>query len=329
VPGPESLIGYQYDGQGNRIGKRTIPITTSPATLPSTCDITQNGYMATNDYVLDQGGGQMTELAVDASGTATPQHSNVTANGVLIATYDAAGLHFYLNDPLGTRRAQTDAYGVLEQTCQSLPFGDALNCTQSAVAPTEHHFTGKERDSESGNDYFSARYYASTMGRFMAADPSGLDYADQSNPQSFNLYSYVRNNPLSFIDPSGLETAVYGDANCTIFTRDSMYTDDYGTTYVRNETSHYGTGCNQLQSDVNNAYIQHQSVDSFRIPAKAPNNNPCTNATLAAAGVTAQQQIATAQSYILNSEGPFGSVTAYAAAVHTGGAKRHQEPTGS
>jgi uncharacterized protein RhaS with RHS repeats len=50
-----------------------------------------------------------------------------------------------------------------------------------------------------------ARYYGSTMGRFISPDPSGLEYADPSNPQSFNLYSYVQNNPLRNIDPSGLE----------------------------------------------------------------------------------------------------------------------------
>lgn len=51
-------------------------------------------------------------------------------------------------------RAQTDYAGVLEQTCSSLPFGDGLSCTGSTQYPTEHHFTGKERDIESGNDYF-------------------------------------------------------------------------------------------------------------------------------------------------------------------------------
>jgi len=68
-------------------------------------------------------------------------------------------------------------------------------------------FTGKERDSESGNDYFGARYYASTMGRFMSPDwsapPSPVPYADLMNPQSLNLYSYVLNNPLSKDDPDG------------------------------------------------------------------------------------------------------------------------------
>jgi RHS repeat-associated protein len=64
--------------------------------------------------------------------------------------------------------------------------------------------TGKERDAESGNDYFGARYYGSTQGRFFSPDPSGLTFADPTNPQSLNLYSYVRNNPLTSVDPNGL-----------------------------------------------------------------------------------------------------------------------------
>ena len=68
-------------------------------------------------------------------------------------------------------------------------------------------FTGKERDSESGLDYFGARYYASSMGRWMSPDwsktPEGVPYADLSNPQSLNLYGYVLNNPLSKADADG------------------------------------------------------------------------------------------------------------------------------
>ena len=59
------------------------------------------------------------------------------------------------------------------------------------------HFTGKERDTESGNDYFGARYYASSMGRFMspdwAAKAEPVPYADLEDPQSLSLYSYMRN----------------------------------------------------------------------------------------------------------------------------------------
>jgi RHS repeat-associated protein len=77
-----------------------------------------------------------------------------------------------------------------------------VDCTISDA--TEQHFTGKERDSESGLDYFGARYMSSSMGRFMSPDPSGLYYADPRNPQSLNLYTYGLNNPLSNIDPTGL-----------------------------------------------------------------------------------------------------------------------------
>jgi RHS repeat-associated protein len=65
-------------------------------------------------------------------------------------------------------------------------------------------YTGKERDTESGLDYFGARYYGSSMGKWSSPDPSGLLLADPLNPQSFNLYSYVGNNPVRFFDPDGL-----------------------------------------------------------------------------------------------------------------------------
>ena len=76
----------------------------------------------------------------------------------------------------------------------------------------ESRYTGKERDTESGNDYFGARYYASSMGRMMSPDPIGIWVADKTNPQSWNLYSYVMNNPLKFTDPSG-EECVWDDGS--------------------------------------------------------------------------------------------------------------------
>jgi len=70
-----------------------------------------------------------------------------------------------------------------------------------------YKFTGKERDTESGLDNFGARYYGSSMGRFMIPDwavkPTAVPYAHYGNPQSLNLYSYVENNPLSRVDLNG------------------------------------------------------------------------------------------------------------------------------
>ena len=70
--------------------------------------------------------------------------------------------------------------------------------------------TGKERDAESGNVYFGARYYGSSMGRWMSPDyneagdvPDPVPYADLENPQSLNLYGYANNNPLKNTDPDG------------------------------------------------------------------------------------------------------------------------------
>jgi RHS repeat-associated protein len=71
--------------------------------------------------------------------------------------------------------------------------------------------TGKERGAESGNDYFGARYYGSSMGRFMSPD-DGSDQ-DPSDPQSWNLYGYARNNPLVNTDPSGRACIVGGDGS--------------------------------------------------------------------------------------------------------------------
>jgi RHS repeat-associated protein len=190
------------------------------------CDPGVNGFQTTSDYILgppyENCREQSVEMGVDANNSMAWQHTNVWAAGKLLATYDNDGLHFYLNDPLpgspaiglrrwgglGTRRAQTDYAGVLEQTCSSLPFGDGLSCSGGNLqSPTEHHFTGKERDTESGNDYFGARYYASSMGRFMSPDWSAkvmpVPYASLGNPQSLNLYAYVGNNPLIHIDPDG------------------------------------------------------------------------------------------------------------------------------
>lgn len=74
------------------------------------------------------------------------------------------------------------------------------------------HSTGKERDAESGLDYFGARYYGSNMGRFMSPDPAGPWAADVSDPQSWNFYAYARNNPLINTDPDGYDCVYLNNA---------------------------------------------------------------------------------------------------------------------
>ena len=64
-------------------------------------------------------------------------------------------------------------------------------------------FTAKERDFETGLDYFGARYFSSAQARFTSPDPVVITPERFFDPQQLNLYAYVRNNPLRFIDPTG------------------------------------------------------------------------------------------------------------------------------
>ena len=95
-------------------------------------------------------------------------------------------------------------------------------CLLSAASVHTSISTGKERDTESGNDYFGARYYASSMGRFMSPDWSAKEepvpYAKLDDPQTLNLYAYVGNNPLIRTDPTGHCSA--GDIKCM---KDNMF----------------------------------------------------------------------------------------------------------
>jgi RHS repeat-associated protein len=81
-------------------------------------------------------------------------------------------------------------------------------------------FTSKERDRETGLDYFGARYYSSTQGRFTSVDPENAG-ANPSDPQSWNGYAYARNNPLLYTDPEGRDYRV-----CSPDTKECVtYTD--------------------------------------------------------------------------------------------------------
>jgi len=86
------------------------------------------------------------------------------------------------------------------------PYGE-LHWTSGSDPGNHYLFTGKERDTETGLDYFGARYYDSAMGRFLTPDwadkPTAVPYANYGNPQSLNLYAYVQNKPTTVEDPDG------------------------------------------------------------------------------------------------------------------------------
>ncbi len=169
---------YHYDAQGNRVKK--------------------SGPSGTSLYVYDAFG----KLAAEYkdSGTPTP------------------GTFYRTVDHLGSTRLVTDGLGDPVENTDYLPFGEEIDVSSGdprhnvaaygSPGQLRHKFTGKERDTESGMDYFLARYYSGPMGRFLSVDPGNAG-AGLADPQTWNAYAYVRNNPTGNVGPDGriIETA--------------------------------------------------------------------------------------------------------------------------
>jgi len=134
-------------------------------------------------------------------------------------TGSSTQISWLVTDQLGTPRMIFDQTGSLTNVSRHdyLPFGEELSSAVGLRSSsqgytnndgTRQKFTQKERDNETGLDYFGARYYASTQGRFTGIDSGPFTPAD---PQNFNRYAYVQNNPLKFVDPSGRKIELTGD----------------------------------------------------------------------------------------------------------------------
>ncbi len=203
-------VTYLYDGDGKRVNKSLGRL-----------------------YWYGTGSDSLTET--DGSGNLLREF--VYFNGKRIARIDLPGgtVHYYFADHLGTLSEMASATGTIENDSDYYPYGGERVIKQN-VANEHYKFAGKEWDSESGLDEFGARYYASTVGRFMtpdwAAKPTNVPYAHYGNPQSLNLYSYVQNNPATLGDPDGHELRVADDLQETVTSmrkQSSTFNDELGT----------------------------------------------------------------------------------------------------
>ncbi len=180
---------YFYDGDGNRVQK----CGANPCT----------GSQAGTLYWRGATG----EVLAESGRTGNMLEEYIYFGGQRIARRDAGtgNVHYYFSDHLGSASVIADSNGNVQQQMDFYPYG-GIGYT-SGVDPNHYKFTGKERDTESGVDYFGARYYGSILGRFMTPDwavkPTAVPYANFGNPQSLNLYSYVQNNPTTLGDPDG------------------------------------------------------------------------------------------------------------------------------
>jgi RHS repeat-associated protein len=127
-----------------------------------------------------------------------------------VAYYANSALHFQHQDWEGTERMRTTFNGAVEGTFTSMPFGDAF-ATVSGSDGDAYHYAKLDHDYSSDTDHAQFRQYSSTPGRWMSPDPYDGSY-NPLDPQSLNRYSYVLNNPVAYVDPSGLFCEYYVDA---------------------------------------------------------------------------------------------------------------------
>jgi len=147
----------------------------------------------TYDFLVKPDGSQWDEY----QGTS---HSRVTGG---LFTFANGISYFNRADHLGTARVATDYTGAVQRTETSLPFGDGFSETGSFTDFTG--FAAGVWDSEDNSDHFGAREYAKTQGRWLTPDPAGLAAVNPMNPQAWNRYAYVGNNPVTYNDPTGLK----------------------------------------------------------------------------------------------------------------------------
>jgi RHS repeat-associated protein len=143
-----------------------------------------------------------TEYSVPQPGTATSRtRSYFYLGNLLVATRNSSGVYTYwASDHLGTPRVST---GAVSETHKYQPFGTEI--TSFGSQPIK--FAAMERDASSGNDFDHARYQSSLLARFLSPDKLTARAAD---PQTWNRFSYARNNPVGLVDPSGADSAPAG-----------------------------------------------------------------------------------------------------------------------
>jgi RHS repeat-associated protein len=194
-------VTYTYDGDGKRVEK-------------------SNGTL----YWTGVGSEALSES--DLSGNINKEY--IFFDGMRAGRIDRPSntVHSFLLDHLNSTRMMVVPASAstltVEQDVDYTPYG----IVATGTAADSHEFTGKERDTESGLDNFGARYDASSMGRFMTPDPL-MASAKVWDPQTWNRYAYALNNPLKYVDPTGMKEVTAAqcaqDKNCVTIKVNVIY----------------------------------------------------------------------------------------------------------
>jgi RHS repeat-associated protein len=193
-----SSVSYTYNANSSRISKTIGGVTT--------------WYI----YGLD---GELVAEYPAQGATNLPEVEYGYRSGELLINAGCDLVQWRVTDHLGSTRMSVGTTGALASIKRTdyLPFGEPLGANVGPRTATQGYgadcwrqeFTGYERDAETGLDYAQARMFSGAQGRFTSPDMPLLDQ-DGLTPQSWNLYTYVRNNPLRYVDLLGL---AHTDAN--------------------------------------------------------------------------------------------------------------------
>lgn len=206
IPGSSGSQRFRYDAANRLAQVRRDDNNTVIASYT---------YGDSNERLILEEAGLRTYYACDgkaeytesgSSTTPTWSKSYIYLGGRLLSTLTPNGsggeaVQYHHPDRLGTRLV-TNAQDTTSFEQVTLPFGMALDA--ESTDSTNRRFTTYDRSATTGLDYAMNRHYDSQQARFTQVDPIGMSAASLESPQTLNLYSYCGNDPVNFVDPSGL-----------------------------------------------------------------------------------------------------------------------------
>lgn len=195
--------GYDANGRVKQVSLLNGEVATTAA------------YDALGQRVRTASASQATDVVYDIFGQAVAEYG--AAEG------DGGGRRYLLRDHQGSTRALTKDDGAVAARKDFEPFGEEINANvgqrtaqgYGVFDATRQQYALTERDGETGLDHTWWRKYDAEAGRWTTPDPY-LGSMNIGDPQSFNRYSYVTNDPVNFVDPSGLNAEAGGGWSCWV-----------------------------------------------------------------------------------------------------------------
>ena len=211
--GNNHIFGFTYDASGNTQNDGTIAYTYDAESQIKTAAGVTYSYDGSGRRVSKSNGklywyGSGGEILAETNAAGATLNEYIFFAGKRVAMLPAGGNpEYYAEDFLGSSRVMTQNNGTVCYDADFDPYGSEHVLTNSCPSTNAYKFEGKERDTETGNDDFGARYYSNRFGRWLSADwsnvPVAVPYANLTNPQTLNLYAMVSDDPESFADLDG------------------------------------------------------------------------------------------------------------------------------